>query len=253
MCKQNIKTNNDDKYRDKALRFIDKDDHYELIFMDDFNIPTSGSFYDEKPETLISDIILDLKEADKNKELHIFVGSLGGYVYCLNMILQQILQFKHKVGINTGYACSCGFMLLSYCEEIYTSPFSSFMYHEMGGLSFGKVTEMKNKVDYDRNWWKLLLEQSRVNTILTPEELKLGETSEVWLTGKDLIDRGVAIDYSFYLKRNVPSPSKDEFFVVGNDVYRKEGDMFRRYTKDNQSKRKLLSYVEMVVSCFNYK
>lgn len=224
-----------DKYANKAIRFVDKGAYYELIFTDDFNMPSSGGGT-MPPDTLVTDIITDLRNANKDKELHIFVGSYGGYVSCLNMLLQQVKGFKYRVGVNLGTACSCGFMLLANCDELYTSPFSEFMYHCMWGVSVGKVTEIKNKNQFDAKWWKMLVENSFIKDILTPDELKLGETSEVWLSGQDLIDRGVAMDYEQYATRPIPTYIPN-VFAINDDLYRKEGDYYVKYVKEKPFKK----------------
>lgn len=46
-----------DKYKDESIRFEDKENHYELIFTDEFNIPSSGMMFDSKSYTLITDIV----------------------------------------------------------------------------------------------------------------------------------------------------------------------------------------------------
>ena len=235
---------NDDKYKDKFVRFLDKGDHYELVFTDTFDVPISDS---PGANTVITDVVLDMKEANKDKELHIFVGSYGGAAHALNMIIQQIVQFKHRVGINLGYACSCGFMLLSYCEELYTTPYATFLYHEISTIMWSKIAEIKSELGFMDKWWKLLLEGSNCKRLLTKEELKLGETSEVWLTGQDLIDRGVAADYSYYMNRTAIQPDASSFYVIGDEVYRKEGKTFKKYIKDTSSKKKPLEYIDLVI------
>lgn len=224
-----------DKYENKAIRFIDKGTHYELLFTDDFNLPSSGG--DGMPmNTLMTDIISDLKAADKSKEIHIFVSSFGGYVNCLNMLLQQITQFKHRVGINLGTACSCGFMLLAYCEELYTSAYSMFMYHEMFTVSIGKVEELRNKNEFEKNWWSMLVDNSYIIEILTPEEIEQGKLTEVWITGKELIERGVANDYNEYNARMMPVELTG-FYEVNGKIFRREGGKYVQYSKDKPCKK----------------
>ena len=242
--------NDDNRYNNKAIRFIDKQDHYELVFTDNFDVPTEGSL-GGPAYTTITDVIMDLKEADKSKELHIFVGSYGGAVHSLNMLIQHITQFKYVVGINLGYACSCGFMLLAYCNEIYTTPYATFLYHDMSSLMFGKITELKNVTKWQEKWWSILVDGSHIDELLTPEEIKLGETSEVWLTGQDLLDRHVVNHYDLYIKRSILKPVNDEFYIIGNEIYRKEGNVFQRYIKDKSSKRNNLNYHQLV--CENTK
>lgn len=208
----------EDKYKDKAVRFYDKGDHYELILADQFVYP--GSYGDEQPDNTIVDVVQDMRAADKTKELHILVSSYGGAVSALAMLLQQIVEFEYRVGINLGTACSCGFMVLMFCHELYCSPFSEFMYHDMSTISYSKIKEMKAYAAFGENWWKTIIDQSFVSRCLTSDELKAGETTEVWLTGKDLIDRHAANAYKNYPTRRIPRP-------VTADVYSINGRMFK--------------------------
>ena len=239
----------DDKYKDKTIRFYNKDDHYELIFTDYFDVPGT---YENKANTNIVDIVTDLRSADKTKELHIFVGSYGGYVHCLNMLIQHILQFEYRVGINLGMADSCGFMLLCYCNEIYTSPWCEFMYHEMSGLNWGKVSEQRNLVEYNEKWWNILVENSFASQILTKEELTLGKTSEVYLTGDELLRRGVVMDYESYKNRCIPTKTDNEFYIVKGEVYRKIGTVYKKYTEEKPCKKNnqnTHTWQDLVLAC----
>lgn len=202
-----------DKYDNQTVRWLDKRDHYELIFTDDFITPSSsgvrqGSFQFPRPgNALLTDIIMDMREGDKDKEVHVFVGSFGGEVAALNMILQQLLTYEHRVGINLGTACSCGWMLLFACQERYVSPFSQAMYHDISCFCGGKHSELQLSAEFMGRWQKELLEITDTVNVLTAKELELGRTTEVWLTGRELIDRGAASDYSCYLTRRIPVPT----------------------------------------------
>jgi len=233
----------DDKYKDKAIRFADKGDYYELIFTDDFMPPSSGTYDGQKNYTLITDIITDMRNADKDKELHIFIGSYGGAVTCLNMIFQQVLSFNYRVGINLGMADSCGWMLYFTCHERYTSSFSQFMYHEMSGLRYGKVKELEADVKFCKEWWNELFNKTFTKEILTSDELKLGETSEVWLTGAELIKRGHAKDYSEYINRKTLKKAMNVYDIDGK-LYLKDGDKFIKYQKS--SKNEEYTYSELL-------
>ena len=125
MEKTNVPAAANNKYDNRPIRWLDKKDHYELIFTDDFITPSSG-FWDgpmDNGNSQLTDIVLDMRAGDKSKEVHVFVGSFGGEVAALNMILQQLLTYEYRVGINLGTACSCGWMLLFACQERYVSPF----------------------------------------------------------------------------------------------------------------------------------
>lgn len=233
-------TISDDKYKNQAIRFLDKGEHYELIFTDDFNVPSSGTM-EGKNYTIITDVLMDMRNANHDKELHIFVGSYGGRAHALNMLFQQVLEFKHRVAINLGMADSCGWMLTFACQERYGSPYCEYMYHEMFCFEMGKISEVKNSNEFCRTWWNELLDRTDTKNVLTEGELKLGETSEVWLTGRDLISRGAIKDYSEYAKRTLPT--KTDCWQVGESIYMQDGDEYVLYRKDG---KKRLDYAGLV-------
>lgn len=201
------------KYDGSTIRWLDKGDHYELIFTDDFITPSStarlsGNQFPvfRSGNALLTDIIMDMRDGCKSKELHVFVGSFGGEVAALNMILQQLLTYEYRVGINLGTACSCGWMLLFACQERYVSPFSQAMYHDISSIRGGKHSELKLSAEFMGRWQKELLKITDTAQVLTDKELELGRTTEVWFTGQQLIERGAAKDYSEYRKRMIPQP-----------------------------------------------
>ena len=219
------------KYDFQAIRWLDKIDHYELIFTDDFVTPTSGSGRPGKMQlpffhgnSILTDVITDMREGKKSKEVHVFVGSFGGEVAALNMILQQLITYEHRVGINLGTACSCGWMLLFACQERYVSPFSQAMYHDISSYCGGKHAELQLSAEFMGRWQDELLKITDTANVLTKKELELGRTTEVWLTGKDLIDRGAAKDYSEYLKRQIPVPMCKCILTPYGQIFLKTAD-----------------------------
>ena len=207
-----------DKSRGATIRWIDENDHYELIFTDDFITPSSNSLrtgnakngiMSFRGNSLLTDVILDMRKGNKQKEVHVFVGSFGGEVAALSMILQQLLCYRYRVGINLGTACSCGWMLLFACPERYVSPFSQTMYQK----------------------------------VLTDKELELGKTSEVWLTGRQLIERNAAKDFSEYLSRQVPA---EEMCNINGELLKYspfEGGWIEYSRKENST---VLSYADVL-------
>ena len=220
-----------DKYSKCAIRWIDKNDHYELVFTDDFvtpsssgRMPTPGSGLSSLfGNSLLTDIVIDMRDGDKSREVHVFVGSFGGEVAALNMILQQLLTYQYRVGINLGTACSCGWMLLFACQERYVSPFSQAMYHDISSLCLGKHSEVQRSAEFMNRWQKELLKCTDTEKFLTKKEMELAHTSEIWFTGRELIERGAAKNYDEYLKRRIPFPAHDVVHV-GCDLYAKNYD-----------------------------
>lgn len=238
------------KYENKAIRWLDKGDHYELIFTDDFITPSSfgagrqGSmpFPPMFGNSLLTDIILDMREGIKDKEVHVFVGSFGGEVAALNMILQQLLTYQYRVGINLGTACSCGWMLLFACHERYVSPFSQAMYHDISTFCGGKHTELQRNAEFMGRWQKELLKITDTGKVLTEKELELGRTTEVWLTGRELIERGAAKNYTEYLSRVIPMPMSC-FVNIHGKIF---GNTMEGWVHMDKKDEKPLCYADLV-------
>ena len=238
------------KYENEAIRWLDKGDHYELIFTDDFVIPSSMGIGRQGGlplppvvnNSLLTDIILDMRDGVKEKEVHVFVGSLGGEVAALNMILQQLLTYQYRVGINLGTACSCGWILLFACQERYVSPFSQAMYHDISTICGGKHTELQRNAEFMGRWQKEFLKNTYTMEVLTEKELELGRTTEVWLTGRELIERGAAKDYAEYLNRRIPMPMPC-FVDVQGKIFGKTDEGWVHMERTDE---KPLSYAELV-------
>ena len=240
----------DGKYENKAIRWLDKGDHYELIFTDDFITPSSSGAGRQGPipfppvfgNSLLTDIILDMREGIKEKEVHVFVGSFGGEVAALNMILQQLLTYQYRVGINLGTACSCGWMLLFACQERYVSPFSQAMYHDISTICGGKHTELQRNAEFMGRWQKELLKITDTAKVLTEKELELGRTTEVWLPGRELIARGAAKAYSEYLNRVIPMPMPC-FVNIHGEIF---GNTMEGWVHMDKKDEKPLGYADLV-------
>ena len=219
--------NESSKYDGKTIRWIEYKDHYELIFTDDFVTPSSSGIRQNghiiltgPGNSLLTDIIMDMRNGDKSREVHVFIGSFGGEVAALNMILQQLLTYDYRVGINLGAACSCGWMLFFACQERYVSPFSQTMYHDISSVCGGKHSELHHNAEFMGKLQQELLRVTDTAKVLTEKELELGRTSEVCLTGQELIDRGAARDYNYYIGREIPMLNKG-FLSVGEKNYAK--------------------------------
>ena len=125
----------DDGYFNQPVMFRDCDDHYELIY--------TGEFEDVGKDSIaVTKLIQDLKDGDKDMELHILINSIGGSVDNLSFVLQQVLEYRHRVTICCGSALSAGFILWACGHERYVSPYSELMYHTIYSGYEGKGTEL---------------------------------------------------------------------------------------------------------------
>ena len=242
-----------DRYDNKPIRFYDKGDHYELWFMDDFCVPGSGNMWENGKEyTLICDIAEELHNGDASKELHIFIWSFGGACDTLSTILQCIEKYRRKVAINMGCADSCGWILFFACDERYAALHSEFLYHEPSLFQFGKQEECAARIEYQRKRMSAMFLNENIQKYLTEEEKKLGQTTEIWITGADMILRGGCRNYELYRKRIAPKVVQNEFFSFDNKIYRFDrGKMYEYKQLGNHPIEdcKLIEYDQEDITC----
>ena len=222
------------KYDGKPIKFIDKKIFYELIF-------TSTFEYADEDKPLYNDLLVDLKDADKSKELHIWINSLGGSIATLTLLQSLIEQFEYIVTIGTGEIDSAGFMLWCLGDERYVYKNTTCMYHSLSSGNFGKAQQLKEYGDYTIILQQTLQDIIISKDILTQEEIEKGRLTQIWILGKTLIERNKAIDFSQYKFRE--SMQKIQGFKMDNLFYVK--DMQGKYyesilVSDGKSKREIM-------------
>ena len=217
------------RYTGKPIRWYDRGDHYELWFLSEFGGPDGFGDPDHGNNTLWGELMEDLHAGNKHKELHLFLCSPGGYLLTLQMLLQELLQYDHRVAICLGECDSAGFLLFFSCQERYASKWSSFMCHGAMGFNIGKYAEQQNFLDHCKEIFAELMKGIDLRKVLTRKELKLADTSEVWLSGAKLISRGVVKNYDpEYRQRQPPKPSLD-WVVMNGHYYHAENGWYREY------------------------
>lgn len=227
-----------DKYSDKSIKFYDMIERYDLIFSSDFENADQSS-------TIYSDLLIDLKEADKSKELHIWINSQGGACSTLILLMQQIQEFEYVVTIGTGEIDSCGFMLWCLGDERYLGQLTFCMYHGISSGNFAKANEMQEFGIFIEKYQSLFENVVREKGILTDEELEKGRYTEKWYLGKELIEREVSLDFVNYKRRT--KFEKIEALKLGEQIYIKDIHGFY-YECDlvNEGKRKKDLFVEIM-------
>ena len=208
----------EDEYFNQPVLFRDCDDHYELIY--------TGEFEDVgKDSVAVTKLIQDLKDGDKDTELHIFINSIGGSVDNLSFVLQQVLEYRHRVTVCCGSALSAGFILWACGHERYVSPYSELMYHTIYSGYEGKGVELSSYGNHVERLTAELMEAVDMKSIISAEDMEKGKSTEVWYLGKDFIESGKAKDYSEYASRKIPMVAL--VTVTGDSrFFAKSGDGF---------------------------
>ena len=217
-----------DEYFNQPVLFKDCDTHYELIY--------TGEFESVGRESIeITKLMQDLKDGDKDKELHIFISSIGGSVENLSLLLQQVLQYQHRITICCGSALSAGFILWACGNERYVSPYSELMYHTIYSGYEGKGVELSSYGNHVERLTDSLMDAVGMKDIIPDEDLARGKSTEVWYLGEDFIKSGKAKSYDDYVSRVPPVPvpvalAGGRFFAKYQDKYVElKIDMDRQY------------------------
>lgn len=206
--------NKDDNYFKEPVCFKDCEDHYELIYTGEFESIGRNS-------TEMTNLLRDLKDGDKDKELHILISSIGGDVENLILILQQVLQYNHRVTVCCGAALSAGFMLWATGHEKYVSPYSELMYHTIFSGYAGKGVELTAYGNHIERLTLKIMEAVNMSDLISEEDMQKGKSTEVWYTGEDFINAGKAKDYSEYITREIPMGAI--VVLAGNRFFAKSG------------------------------
>ncbi len=197
------------------IQFVDKGAHYELWITDDFETP-------DKQTPYLTEIFNNLHNANKAKELHIFICSDGGELAALFSFLQLIKQFNHVVTVAIGKIYSAGADLWLAGDERYIESYTTVMFHAIqyngmitsSGPALQSSTEFFNNITDD-----IAFNILKLDKILTEEELKEYKLSEVWLTGQELIKRKAAKPYAKYRERF--TPETDTVYTVSDGILMK--------------------------------
>jgi ATP-dependent Clp protease protease subunit len=120
--------------------------------------------------------ILYLIKTDAKKPITIYINSIGGNVDDLLMLYGIMSRAQCKfITIVTGYAYSCGAMLLLMGDERFAYPYSRIMLHQIAaGLSYSKLHDMDSNITEIKRvediFNKLIKERTKIKK--PEEELK---------------------------------------------------------------------------------
>lgn len=194
--------------KSKFMTFIERPDLnvVELYVRGEFPAP------DE-----VTDELIDLaKYSEVFPEIHVYINSLGGLVDTCCEMVGLLSDYKFSVTIANGACQSAGLVLWAAGNLRVAREFASIMTHRETYGMIGKTTE---QIEYAMHLEKI--DQGFVSkilkTVFTVEELEKAKYTQVYLTGAELAERGVAYTWDEFnaLRSNISVESSNVLTVHG--------------------------------------
>lgn len=173
-----------------------------------------------------------LDEATKSVSVaRVWVTSPGGSLDTMLEIATRLKRFRKLITVSVGGASSAGALIWSLGDVRAVHPSTSIMYHrESYGVPFAK-TNQHEELAVHRNQVGTELLADWTKEILSPEEIEKAKFTEVWKTGRSMIDAGVAISVEEMERREAGAHLSSlgeilynedtmEYVVVTNDQVR---------------------------------
>lgn len=124
---------------------------------------------------------------DQRKPIELHINSVGGSVYDGFGLVSTILSSKTPVhGYCDAYVMSMGFAIYASCHKRFAGKFSSFMYHEISTMSYGKNTEIEEVTKENRRLQKMYDSLITERTNLKQSKLdRVKKNKKDWFFGID--------------------------------------------------------------------
>lgn len=143
-------------------------------------------------------IVEDLYEASSHhNSVEVWINSEGGQVSLLIEIIEALKQFETVVTICNSSAFSAGAMLWSFGDIRVSSPYATIGFHRESYGFYGKTDQHSDLLDHQKKIYPILLEET-CGHILSESEKEKARMTELYFTGKDMIDGKHAISYDDY-------------------------------------------------------
>lgn len=152
--------------------------------------------FDTINDTLATKVIQQLMYLDSvnsKKEITIWINSGGGYVTDGLAIIDTMKQIKSPITtIIKGHACSMAAEISINGNTRKMTRHSVWMSHDMAGGIWGDyTTKVMDRAKHLKHVQETLLNNLKVNTKLTKNDLKKAQHGELWLTPEQCIKKGI--------------------------------------------------------------
>jgi len=175
-----------------------------------------GNF--SSPQENTNELVELYQLAEKYTSAIFYINSSGGRVDMLLELASIMKMFKHTITVACSQVASAGFMLWAVGEVRVTQPHTEFMGHrEFYGYG-GKTDQHNDLLVHNKRRFDAYI-QEVFGSILNEYEMDKIKYTEVWLTDGDVIERGKAIDWNTFMKRDNMTPQLHNVVVYEGKAF----------------------------------
>ena len=202
---------NEKRCAEPTIRCRQENGFMQVWMCDEFPGPWKSGYAD------YLNVLETLRKSDHSQEIHVNISSPGGYTVALSDLATEIRSFRHVVTVVTGYAASCGFLLMALGDEIYVSPSATLVFHSASIALDGNTNVIDRESDFLKRIWAQNVDAYRLKRILTDEEIAEGYHTDIKFLGSELIARKAVFPYGMYLNRR--HPKRIKAYCIGREIY----------------------------------
>lgn len=169
--------------------------------------------------------------SEKYNVIFVDINSQGGYLQTLTHLVNVIRKFDFIITCNSSVCLSAGFTLWCLGDIRLSYPYSEFMWHRESWGMFNKTGSQKRYADHNEKIYEIFMKDI-VSDVLTEEQIKLGEETEVWLLGDEMIEKQIATDATdFDLGIILDNDHKPCIMGEKSIIVKNEDDKYDIYSK----------------------
>ena len=129
---------------------------------------------------------------EERKPIVLYINSIGGEVSEGFALVSIIEVSKTPVyTVNVGEWCSMAFLIGITGKRRFSLPYMTFLMHEASGFSMGKISNMEDKIDYDRKFGDQVIKQHILkHSTMDEREYGLVEKKELYMLPEDALKYG---------------------------------------------------------------
>ena len=129
---------------------------------------------------------------ENRKPIILYINSPGGELGEGFSLVSAIELSKTPVyTVNIGMWCSMAFLIGITGKRRFTLPSMTFLMHEPSGFSFGKISNMEDKIKFDRKFCDSIIKQLVLkHSCMTEREYDLVVKNELYLLPDDALKYG---------------------------------------------------------------